>query len=103
MKLGYVYIMSNKYRTTFYIGVTSNLMRRVLEHKIGIGSEFTKEYHLTYLVYQEMVPGIKYAIQREKQLKNWKKKWKIDLIKTTNPNLVDLAADWYDKDELNAG
>jgi len=100
MKLGYVYIMSNKYKTTFYIGVTSNLMRRVLEHKKGIGSEFTSKYHLTQLVYQEMVPEFKYAIRREKQLKNWKKAW-IELIKTINPMIFDLAADWYDKDDLN--
>lgn len=93
--------MSNKYRTTFYIGVTSNLMRRVLEHKIGIGSEFTSTYRLKYLLYQEMVPGFKYAIQREKQLKNWRKEWKIDLIKSINPKMIDLAVDWYDEDELN--
>ena len=94
--------MSNKYNTTLYIGVTSNLMRRVLEHKIGVGSEFTTKYHLTRLVYQEMVSGFKYAIKREKQIKNWKREWKIELIKSINPKMVDLAGDWYDEDELNS-
>ena len=86
--------MSNNYNTTLYIGVTSNLMRRVLEHKIGVGSEFTTKYHLTRLVYQEMVPGFKYAIKREKQIKNWKREWKIELVKSINPMMVDLAGDW---------
>ena len=76
-------------------------MKRVLEHKLGIGSEFTSKYHLTHLVYQEMVPGFKYAIKREKQIKNWKREWKIELIKSINPNMIDLADDWYDEDELN--
>lgn len=101
MILGYVYIMSNKNKTTFYIGVTSDLMKRVLKHKLGIGSEFTTKYQLKYLMYQEMVPGIKYAIKREKQLKGWHREWKINLIKSINPNMIDLAFDWYDEDDLN--
>ena len=101
MKLGYVYIMSNKNKTTFYIGVTSDLMKRILKHKLGIGSEFTTKYQLTHLVYQEMVPGIKYAIKREKQLKRWHREWKINLIKSINPKMMDLVFDWYDEDDLN--
>ena len=101
MKLGYVYIMSNRNKTTFYIGVTSDLMKRVLKHKLSIGSEFTTKYKLKLLVYHEMVPGIKYAIKREKQLKRWHRDWKINLIKSINPNMIDLAADWYDTDDLN--
>ena len=100
MIIGYVYIMSNKNRTTFYIGVTSNLMKRVLQHKLGLGSVFTTKYKLKYLVYQEMIPGIKYAIKREKQLKRWHREWKINLIKSINPTMVDLAGDWFDDDDL---
>lgn len=90
----FIYIMANKNLTTFYIGVTNNLERRVKEHKEGDGSEFTSKYKLTYLVYYEIISDIKLAIKREKQLKNWQRTWKIDLIKELNPQMIDLAADW---------
>ena len=95
MRKGFVYIMSNKNRTTFYIGVTNAIKRRVLEHKTGKGSAFCKKYNLVDLVYFEIIEGIEESIQREKQLKNWHRDWKIDLIKEDNPEMVDLAADWY--------
>ncbi|MDQ3046221.1 MAG: GIY-YIG nuclease family protein [Bacteroidota bacterium] len=88
-KNGYVYILSNKNRTTFYIGVTNNLQRRVLEHRSGSG-KFTSKYILTDLIYYEMIPDIGLAIKREKQLKGWNRSWKIDLIKTVNPLMKDL-------------
>ena len=96
MKLtnAFIYIMSNKNITTFYIGVTNDLERRVKEHKNGNGSEFTSKYKLTHLVYYEMISDIDKAIQREKQLKNWHRKWKIDLIKKLNSEMLDLAKDW---------
>ena len=96
MKLtnAFIYIMSNKNITTFYIGVTNDLERRVKEHKNGNGSEFTSKYKLTHLVYYEMISDINKAIQREKQLKNWHRKWKIDLIKKLNSEMLDLAKDW---------
>lgn len=90
MKVGYVYIMSNLKRTTFYIGVTNNLERRVAEHKHGKGSVFTTKYSLFYLVYFERILGIEQAIERETQLKNWRRSWKIDLIKSVNPKMLDL-------------
>jgi putative endonuclease len=90
----YIYIMSNKNLTTFYIGVTNDLERRVKEHKNGDGSEFTSKYKLTLLVYYEIISDIKKAIEREKQLKNWHREWKIDLIKELNPEMLDLAIDW---------
>jgi putative endonuclease len=90
MKTGYVYIMSNFTRTTFYIGVTSDLERRVAEHREGKIEGFTKRYHLKYLVYFEEVGSIGFAITREKQLKNWHHDWKINLIRTTNPEMRDL-------------
>jgi putative endonuclease len=96
MKLtnAFVHIMSNKNLTTFYTGVTNDLERRVQEHKNGDGSEFTSKYKLTYLVYYEMIGDIKTAIQREKQLKNWHREWKIYLINKLNPKMLDLAIDW---------
>ncbi|RLD69370.1 MAG: hypothetical protein DRI95_00250 [Bacteroidetes bacterium] len=73
MKIGYIYLMSNKNRTTLYIGVTNNIQRRVLEHKSGQGSVFTSKYNLTDLLYFERIIGMQNAINREKQLKNWHK------------------------------
>lgn len=93
-KTGFVYIMSNKNRTTFYIGITNNLERRVAEHKRGEGSTFTSKYKLFYLMYFEMILDVKQAIAREKQLKRWHRDWKINLIKSENPKMKDLAADW---------
>jgi len=100
MKTGYTYMMSNKNRTTLYIGVTSNLERRVLEHKSGYGSVFTKRYKLHDLLYFEVIMGMLNAIKREKQLKNWHKEWKWNLIKEKNPELKDLAEDWFSKEEI---
>ncbi len=90
MKVGYVYIMSNFKRTTFYIGVTNDLERRVAEHKAKKGSVFTKKYQLDSLVYFERIFDIEQAIKREKQLKGWHRDWKINLIKSVNPEMIDL-------------
>ena len=93
MKIGYVYIMSNKKRTTFYIGVTSDLWQRVGEHKNGIGSVFTRKYRCFDLVYFEEHQSMYRAIVREKQLKSWHRPWKIRLIKSLNPEMKDLSED----------
>jgi len=90
MEKSYIYILTNISRTVLYIGVTSNLIRRIIAHKEGQGSIFTKKYHLQYLLYFEEFSDINQAIQREKQLKNWRKEWKYNLIKELNPNLKDL-------------
>ncbi len=92
--------MSNKNRTTIYIGVTNDLERRVLEHKSGFGSVFTKRYCLHDLIYYESIYGMQNAIDREKQLKNWHKEWKWNLIKEENPKLEDLAVDWFTEKEI---
>jgi len=97
MRKGFVYIMSNKHRTIFYIGITSDIKRRVLEHKTGKGSVFTKKYNLFDLLYYEIIEGIQESIAREKQLKNWHRDWKINLIKANNPQMIDLAEKWYVK------
>ena len=91
MKVGYVYIMSNIKRTVFYTGVTSDLKERVEQHKAGVGSVFTSKYKLYYLVYFERIFDIEEAIKREKQLKRWHRDWKINLIKSLNPEMLDLT------------
>ncbi|WP_299105017.1 GIY-YIG nuclease family protein [uncultured Tenacibaculum sp.] len=90
MKRSFVYILTNKYRTTFYIGVTSNLSKRLFEHHNGTASKFTKKYNVVALVYFEEFSDINQAIAREKQLKNWRKEWKINLIREINPTLSTL-------------
>ncbi len=82
--------MTNKNRTTFYTGVTNDLRKRVAEHVNKTGSKFVTKYNLFDLVYFEHFTDINYAIKREKQIKNWHKEWKMNLIKKTNPKLQDL-------------
>ena len=88
-----VYIMTNYLNSTFYIGVTNNLYRRVKEHKDKYNKGFTSKYNLCKLVYFEISDSIEVAILREKQLKNWKRQWKIDLIKSINPSFKDLSSE----------
>lgn len=85
--------MTNYNNTTFYIGVTNNLLRRLYEHKNKITKGFTSKYNINKLVYFELTENIEDALNREKQLKNWKRQWKIDLIKKDNPNYRDLSYD----------
>ncbi|RCS28399.1 GIY-YIG nuclease family protein [Polaribacter sp. WD7] len=87
MKKSFVYILTNTYRTTFYIGVTVNLSKRLYEHYDETASLFTKKYNLKDLIYLEEFSDINQAIAREKQLKNWHKEWKLNLVKRVNPNL----------------
>jgi putative endonuclease len=92
-KQGHVYIMSNTYRTTFYIGVTADLRARVWQHINAEGSEFVKNYKLFDLVFYEYFERITDAIAREKQLKNWHHDWKVNLIQSVNPEMKDLKDD----------
>jgi putative endonuclease len=94
MNNGYVYILSNYTRTTLYIGVTNNIERRLYEHKSGKGSKFTHQYNCKYLMCLESFDDISDAINREKQLKNWHKEWKWNLIRVNNPELKDLSTEW---------
>jgi len=89
-----VYILSNFARTVFYIGVTNNLQTRIREHRNNEGGAFTSKYKCHYLMYYEDYADIRNAIAREKQLKNWLRKWKIELMRKDNPDLIDLAKDW---------
>lgn len=88
---GYTYILSNKNRTVFYTGVTSDLESRLEIHSKGINrTSFTAKYRVRDLVYYEEYDNIMDAIYREKQLKNWKREWKIELIKSMNPEMKNL-------------
>ena len=87
----YIYIMTNAYNSTLYVGVTNNLNRRVFEHKQKLVKGFTSQYNLTKLIYYEEGSNIKDALIREKQLKNWHREWKINLIRSINPKIEDLA------------
>ena len=90
MKTYYVYILASKRNGTLYIGMTNDLLRRVQEHKHDVLSGFTKKYKVHSLVHYEPTSDVNSAIHREKQLKKWKRDWKIDLIKKHNPQWNDL-------------
>lgn len=86
----WVYIMSNRKDGVLYIGVTSDLSRRIVQHREGKGSAFCRRYGLTRLVYAEEHDSIGDAIAREKAMKAWKRAWKIELIEAVNPAWEDL-------------
>ena len=94
MKQYYVYLMAS-YRRVLYVGVTSDLQRRVYQHKTKAHPEsFTAKYNVNYLVYTEQFTDINDAIAREKQIKGWRRSKKTDLIEATNPNWRDLSLEW---------
>ena len=100
----YIYIITNSYNKTLYIGVTNDLTRRIYEHKNGIIKGFSKKYNLNKLVYFEDFYNIDDAIKREKQLKNWHREWKLNLIKGVNPTFKDLFESWETGDpETSSG
>ncbi len=88
-----VYILASKPYGTLYVGVTTNLSRRIWEHREGIGAGFTRRYGVAQLVYFEYFASISDAIQREKRIKAWRRAWKIDLIRSMNPEWRDLYDD----------
>jgi len=92
----YVYLLTNKKNGVLYIGMTNNLERRIFEHKKKLVSGFSKRYGLDKLIYFETFPYVNEAIKREKQLKNWNRQWKIDLIEDENPDWKDLASFWFE-------
>jgi putative endonuclease len=93
MKSYFVYILSNKKNGTLYIGVTSNLIKRIWEHKTKIVKGFTEKYNIDKLVYYEQTENVMSALEREKQLKKWKTTWKIKLIEKNNSKWRDLYFD----------
>jgi len=92
----YVYIMASQRNGTLYIGATSDLSRRVWEHKNGVVEGFTKQYDVHSLVYFETHDDVRLALQRERTMKHWQRKWKLALIEKDNPDWRDLY------DEINA-
>ena len=93
-KICAVYIMTNYSETSLYIGVTSNLQKRVWEHKNKVVEGFTKKYNVDRLVYYELTEDVESALNREKQLKRWHRQWKINLINEMNPEFKDLSKNW---------
>ena len=91
MKEYYVYIMASKKHGVIYIGITGNLVRRIYQHKNGLIEGFTKKYQVKKLVYFESSSDIQACLEREKQLKTWRRQWKIDLIELNNPEWLDLT------------
>ena len=90
----YVYILANWDDSVLYIGVTGNLNKRLYEHRSHLADGFTKKYNVHKLVYFEQTTDVNSAIAREKQLKGWTRKKKVDLISKTNPEWIDLSATW---------
>jgi len=102
-KRGYVYILTNKRRGVLYIGVTSHIVRRYDQHTQGVEEKFSKRYRLHRLVYVEVFDRIDEAIVREKQLKNWHRPWKINLIESVNPEWRDLSLEIATDPETSSG
>ena len=90
---GFFYITASQRNGTLYSGVTNNIARRIIEHRTGKGSRFAKRYEVCILVYYEPYARIEEAIAREKQVKEWKRAWKLELIESMNPGWRDLYED----------
>ena len=95
MKRYFVYVLTNNSNEVLYIGVTGNLKRRIYEHQNKLVKGFTEKYNLNKLIYFEETIDVHSAISREKQLKNWHREWKINLINDSNPNWSDLSGNLY--------
>ena len=93
MRVYWLYILASRPRGTLYVGVTSDLVRRVYEHQTEAAEGFTKQYNVKMLVYYERHETPQGAIQREKNIKHWSRKWKVDLIEQMNPAWHDLTND----------
>ena len=93
MKSYWVYILASRPRGTLYVGMTNDLIRRAFEHREGLAEGFSRHYGVKMLVYYEQHATALAAIQREKNIKHWSRAWKIDLIRTLNPDWRDLWDD----------
>jgi len=100
METYWVYILASKRNGTLYIGFTSDLDRRIFEHKFKLVEGFTKRYNINKLVYYEEYTCRNDAFIRERQMKKWNRAWKIELIEKENPNWKDFAEDWFDEDDF---
>ena len=102
MKAYWVYILASQKNGTLYIGVTNDLERRIIEHKQELTEGFSKMYDVKMLVYFEQTPDVDAAIAREKQLKNWHRQWKINLVQSVNPEWKDLSLEFMDAETSSA-
>lgn len=91
---GWVYMMSNRYRGTIYVGVTAQLAERVHQHLNGAGSDFCAQYGLNRLVWAERGPDMVACIAQEKRMKRWRREWKFELIERGNPDWLDLSGEF---------
>jgi putative endonuclease len=98
-KIYYVYILASQ-RRVLYIGITSNIHKRVFQHKQHVFAGFTAKYNVTNLVYFERHGSVGKAIRREKELKDWRREKKIELIEASNPKWHDLSYGWYQPTRL---
>ncbi len=89
----FAYILTNEWNKVLYTGMTNNLSRRIFEHKSGLVEGFSKKYNCSKLIYAESAPTAILAIEREKEIKGWKREKKIKLIETENPDWKDLSVD----------
>ena len=89
-----VYIMASRRNGTIYVGVTSNLLQRVAQHREGLPGAFTDQYDVKMLVWFEKHASMEHAILREKRIKKWRRAWKLELIEAGNPDWRDLASDF---------
>jgi len=89
----YVYILTKRRNSTFYVGITSDLPKRIWEHKNEVADSFTKKHDIKMLVYYEVFDNAEYAIRREKRLKRWNRAWKMKVIEAMNPHWHDLYED----------
>jgi putative endonuclease len=96
----WVYLLTNKHRTTLYIGITNEIVRRLYQHRYGEVDGFAKRYHLTRLVWIEHFRDVNDAIACEKRLKGWRRSRKIALIERTNPRWLDLSDNWEQQPKL---
>jgi len=92
----YLYILASQKNGTLYIGVTNNLFQRIYQHRNKTAKSFTEKYNINKLVYYEIYQYIQDAIVREKQMKKWKRQWKLELIEENNPSWTDLFPELYD-------
>ncbi len=97
MKQPCVYILASRWNGTLYVGVTSDLIQRILEHKNDIVAGFTRKYRVHDLVWFEQHATMASAVAREKAIKEWRRAWKIELIERTNPKWIDLYPDIIDR------
>ena len=95
MKKFYVYILASKRNGTLYVGFTNEIERRILEHKQKSVKGFTSKYDVNLLVYFEEFEIAEDALLRERQMKKWKRVWKLKLIEKDNPQWKDLSEDWF--------